>query len=82
MQGIGSRAYLHSVGRPGLELGLGLDTKFQRVLVLALCLVTFPVRRSRGEMYIGYGRLCVCVFVCPSPHFQTSPRTRMWVGGH
>jgi len=27
-------------------------------------IVTFHVRRSRGEMYIGHGRLCVCVCVC------------------
>jgi len=34
-----------------------------------LLFVTFRVRRSRGEMYIGYGRLCVCVTVCLSvPH--------------
>ena len=26
----------------------------------------FRVRRSRGEMYIGHGRLCVCVCVCVS----------------
>jgi len=38
------------------------------------------VRRSRGEMYIGYGRVCVCVCVfvcvcvsvCPSPQSHTS----------
>ena len=30
------------------------------MLVLALCLVTFRVRHSRGEMYIGHGRLYVC----------------------
>ena len=27
------------------------------------CRITFRVRRSRDEMYIGHGRLCVCVFV-------------------
>jgi len=26
-------------------------------------LITFLVRRSRGEMYIGHGRLCVCLCV-------------------
>jgi len=45
------------------------NAKCQRVLVLALCLVTFRVRRSRGEMYIDHGRQCVfvsaCVSVCP-----------------
>jgi len=29
-------------------------------------LVTFRVRRSRGEMYSGHCRLCVCVPVCLS----------------
>ena len=29
-------------------------------------LITFRVRRNRGEMYIGHGRLCVCVCVCLS----------------
>jgi len=27
-------------------------------------LITFRVRRSRGEMYIGHGRLCLCVCLC------------------
>jgi len=27
--------------------------------------ITFRVTHSRGEMYIGHGRLCVCVSVCP-----------------
>jgi len=40
-------------------------------------LVTLRVTRSRGEMYIGHGRLSVC----PSPHSHTSARTRMWLGG-
>jgi len=38
--------------------------------------VTFRVRRSRGEMYIGHGRLCICACVCPSPHFHTTAPTR------
>jgi len=33
--------------------------------VMQLWLFTFRVRRSRGEMYIGHGRLCVCLSV---PH--------------
>jgi len=43
-----------------------------------MSLITFRVRRSRGEMYIGHGRLCV--FVCPSPHSHTTARTRMRMG--
>ena len=31
-----------------------------------LYIFTFCVRRSRSEMYIGHGRLCVYVFVCLS----------------
>jgi len=46
-----------------------------------LYLFIFRVRRSRGEMYIGHGRLCaclsVCLSVCPSPHSHTAARTRM-----
>ena len=25
-------------------------------------IITFRVRRSRGEMYIGHARLCVCLY--------------------
>ena len=45
-------------------------------------IVKFRVKRSRGEMYTGHGRLCVrvsvcrvCVSVCPSPHSHTTART-------
>ena len=45
--------------------------------------ITFRVKNSRGEMYIGHGRLyaCVsvclyvCLSVCPSPHSHTTART-------
>jgi len=47
-----------------------------RLLVLYK-FITFRVRRSRGEMYIGHGRLCVFVPVCPSPHSHITARTRM-----
>ena len=30
--------------------------------------ITFRMRRCRGEMDIGYGRLCVCLSVCLSVH--------------
>ena len=36
-------------------------------------IITFRLRPSRGEMYIGHGHLCVC----PLPHSQTTARTRM-----
>jgi len=32
-------------------------------------------------MYIGQGRIYICVSVCPSPHFHTTARTRKKVGG-
>jgi len=35
--------------------------------------VTFRVRRSRGEMYIGHGRLCVCLSLAAFPHYYTDP---------
>jgi len=38
---------------------------------------TFRMRRSQGEMYIGYSRLCVCVSVCPSPPSHATARTRI-----
>jgi len=39
--------------------------------------MTFRVRRSRGEMYISYARLPVCLSVCLLPHSHTTARTRM-----
>jgi len=32
-------------------------------------LVTFRVQRSRDEMYIGRGRLCVCLSLAAFPHY-------------
>jgi len=37
---------------------------------ISLTYVTFRVRRSRGEMYIGHGRLCVCVSACLSVPYR------------
>jgi len=39
-------------------------------------LVTFRVRRSRGEMYIRHGRLCVCLSLAAFPHYCTLPNVR------
>ena len=44
-----------------------------------ISLVTFRVIRSQGEMYIGHGRLSVCVSV-PRRIFDTTARTRMPLG--
>jgi len=39
--------------------------------------VTFRLMCSQGEMYIGHGRLCVCLSMCLSlaafPHYYTDP---------
>jgi len=51
-------------------------------------LITFSVRRSRGEMYIVHGRLCVSVCVSvrlslaafPVPHYCTDPNAT-WGNG-
>ena len=40
----------------------------------SLVIITFRVRRSRGEMYIGHGRLCACLSLAA---FHTTARTRM-----
>jgi len=40
-------------------------------------IITFCVRRSRGEMYSGHGRLYVGVSVCPLLHSRTTAWTRM-----
>jgi len=38
----------------------------KRVYELFEIFITFHVRRSRGEMHIGHGRLCLCVCLCVS----------------
>ena len=43
-----------------------------------LKLLIFRVRRSRGEMYIGHGHLCVCLSLAA---FHTIARTWMLLGG-
>ena len=35
--------------------------------------VTFRVRRSRGEMYTGHDRLCVCLSLAAFRHCCTDP---------
>jgi len=39
--------------------------------------IAFRVTHSRGDMYIGHGRMCVCVSVCLSlaafPHYCMDP---------
>jgi len=48
---------------------------------LACNLITFRVRHSRGEMYVGHGRLCVCLSVCLSlaafPHYCMDPLCKL-----
>ena len=38
-----------------------------------LAVITFSVRRSRGEMCIGHGCLCVCLSLAAFPHYCTDP---------
>jgi len=42
------------------------NTFLTQVLIALIVrrLITFRMRRSRGEMYSGHGRLCVCLSVC------------------
>ena len=44
-------------------------------LLVMLLLITFRVRHSQGEVYIGHGRLCVCVCLSLAafPHCCTDP---------
>ena len=49
---------------------------------MAVILSLHLARRSRGEMYSGHGRLCVCLRVYPSPHPHTTTRTRINFGHH
>jgi len=43
-------------------------------------LVTFGVRHSRGEMYIGHGRLCVCLSLAAFSHYCMDPNVT-WENG-
>jgi len=38
------------------------------VIVVVVYIFTFGMRHSWGEMYIGYGRLCVCLSLAAFPH--------------
>jgi len=53
----------------------GFCVSLIHVTMTAGVLITFRMRRRRGEMYIGHRR--VCLSVCPSPHSHTATRTRM-----
>jgi len=35
--------------------------------------ITFHVRHSRGEVYIGHACLCVCLSLAAFPHYCTDP---------
>ena len=46
-----------------------VETAFDHMLLLKMkyayvYFITFRMRRSRGEMHICHGRLCVCMSVC------------------
>jgi len=48
---------------------------YSMALLVMLLLITFRVRHSLGEMYIGHGRMCVCVCLSLAafPHCCTDP---------
>jgi len=49
--------------------------------LLQTALIIFRVvRRSRGEMYIGHARLCVCLSLAAFPHYCTDPDVT-WANG-
>jgi len=48
------------------------DTTFL-FLTSASRIITFHVRHSRGKMYSGHGRLCVCLSLAAFPHYCTDP---------
>jgi len=35
--------------------------------------ISFRVRHSRGEMYSGHGRVCVCLYLVAFPHYCKDP---------
>ena len=51
--------------------GRGMRSTQCPLVVVYTLMVTFRVRRSRGEIYSGHGRLCVsvCLPVAPFPHY-------------
>jgi len=40
---------------------------------MAPMLITFRMRHSRGEMYTGRGRLCVCLSLAVFPYYCMEP---------
>jgi len=42
--------------------------------------ITFHAKRSQGEMYIGHGRLCVCLSLTAFPHYCKDPGV-IWRNG-
>jgi len=46
--------------------------------VATFYVITFRVRRNRGEMYIGHGRLYVCLSLAAFPHYCTDPGVSWW----
>jgi len=42
-------------------------------IVHVMCFITFHVRHSRGKMYGGHGRLCVCLSLAAFLHYCMDP---------
>ena len=45
------------------------SSKREPLVINGMGLFTFRVRHSRGEMYIGHGRVCVCLSLATFPHY-------------
>jgi len=59
------------VSAAATRCGRGMRSTQCPLVVVYTFVVTFRVRRSRGEMYSGYGRLCVYVCVSFPRHIPT-----------
>jgi len=76
--GVGASLYMYDVVVKKFTFAISSPDEF---------LVTFGVRRSRGERYIGHGRLCVCLclYACLTlaafPHYCTDPDVTLGMVG-
>jgi len=61
------------IGLTDFVLECELDFKNLLEHLSGHCLITFSMRHSRGEMYIGHGRLCVCLSLAALPHYCMDP---------
>jgi len=55
---------MYDICSPILSEDFFLLSLLAKIIITGI--ITFRVRRSRGEMYIGHGHLCMCLSVCLS----------------